>query len=184
MINSYSQQLVWVTGSVDNKTVCLKLKCWMCADYKFSICKMLVLNYWTLGNYSFIVCEMVYLFVATSDWKYVKGKGQKLTQCARHLCDCEYGDLLSYPASPTVHHSDCMIWKASSFHKELDLPTLGSYWIFRLRSKGLSCIFRLKILKSFSNFCHQFVSMKGINPENFRPIPFYFNFYFNFLQNR
>ena len=32
----------------------------------------------------------------------------------------------------------------------------------------------LKLLKSFSNFYHQSVSMKGINPENFRPIPFNF----------
>ena len=34
----------------------------------------------------------------------------------------------------------------------------------------------MKVLRSFSNFNHQFVSMKGSNPENFSSIPFLFQF--------
>ena len=34
----------------------------------------------------------------------------------------------------------------------------------------------LKVLESFSNFYHQFVSMKGINTENLSPIPFLLQF--------
>ena len=38
----------------------------------------------------------------------------------------------------------------------------------------------LKVLKYFPNFHYQLVSIKGINPKNFSPIPFLLHFYRHF----
>ena len=52
---------------------------------------------------------------------------------------------------------------------EIDFAKLGHSSQGHLRSV-------LKVLKAFSNFFHQFVSMKGINTENFSLIRFLLQF--------